>query len=111
VIVASLSLWMYQGAKMATPLAVLALMAVYWKQFFKIYHWKHLVVLATIAIVIALPVILTFFTGKAGRLAVFSILAYRRPVEEVTSKVLEPAHLEPESSVFWLFHGEWLATA
>ena len=74
----ALTLLTYQGAKITTAIVVLILLALYWKRLFK-NNLKVLVGSLVIAIVIALPIIISIFQGKTGRLNVISLFSYSRP--------------------------------
>lgn len=81
----SLTILTYQGAKLSTFIVFVVLAVVYWKDCKMLLkrHLSSVVKSALIGLVIAFPVILSLFQGKAGRLEVFSIFSYRRPNEQI----------------------------
>ncbi|MBU2592872.1 glycosyltransferase family 39 protein [Patescibacteria group bacterium] len=109
-----LSLWVYQGAKMLTPLIVFGLLFFnkrYWTSYFKAKKSRPGLILG-LAIAAVFFLIGSWywqsFSGKSSnRLKVMSLFSYARPVEEI-SRVLSESGTEEKNLHFYLFHGEWL---
>ncbi len=91
-----LSFWAYQGAKMFTPLLVLALLIIY-KPSIKKLIWPGVV-----GVLMLLPIIWNFGT-QSGRLKVFSVFSYQGSlVRGITQRYLN--HLSPK---FLFVSGDW----
>ncbi|MFV1917622.1 MAG: ArnT family glycosyltransferase, partial [Patescibacteria group bacterium] len=86
----------YQGAKLATTIPIIILAFVYWKQILEID--RKVIAKSVIAgLIVSSPIILSIFSGQAGRLKVYSIFSY--PREETP----------PRSDIsYFLFHSEAL---
>ncbi len=112
-------LLVYQGGKLAVPLAVLSLLAINFGQF-----WSRLVNSLTevkrnpkgLAFIGLIFLILAAaagwywqsFSGQAGnRLKVMSLFSYHRPQEELVQISTED-NSDLSGSHFLIFHGEWL---
>ena len=80
----ALTLWAYQGAKLGTTLVVVALLLAYRKQF-NLMPRRQIIKVLVLGFVLVLPIILSVVQGQAGRLAVFSVFSYRRPLEYVVN--------------------------
>lgn len=100
----ALTLVTYQGAKLATTIVVLLLLALYWKKILT-FRKKTLAASFFIGLLISLPIILSLFQGKTGRLEIFSVFSYPRPkallqdfLRQGSEKVGEPS--------YYLFHSE-----
>lgn len=100
----ALTLTSYQGAKLSTGIAVLILGILYWKDIFK-FEKKHIYLSVIAAAIIASPIILSLFTGQAGRLEVFSVFSYSRPKEYIEAMLVEGGEKIGDASYF-LFHSE-----
>jgi 4-amino-4-deoxy-L-arabinose transferase-like glycosyltransferase len=102
----ALTLLAYQGAKLATGIVVILLLSVYWKEVWrlkKVYLYSSIVV----GLVISLPIILSLFQGKTGRLSVFSVFSYRRPVDYLQN-FLDQGKERVGTLGYYLFHSERL---
>lgn len=104
-----LTLLTYQGSKLASLLVVLALVGVYRKQIFK-FERRKLVGAVLVGLLVSLPIIMSLFQGKTGRLGVVSLFSYRRPVEYVSAR-LEQGGERVGDLTYNLFHSEGLSTA
>ncbi len=100
VVFLGLTMWTYQGAKLFTPLILIALIIVYRPQL----NFRRLVGATVLGLGFLLPIILGW-GGQSGRLKVFSVFAYRRS-EEAISQILHQDKLSIKNRQFYLFHGE-----
>jgi len=100
----ALTLIAYQGAKLSTGIVALILLVVYWKDFWRIEK-RHLVSATLLGLIIILPIILSIFRGQAGRLEVFSVFSYPRPVEYL-QKFLDQGKENVGTLGYYLFHSE-----
>ena len=96
----------YQGAKLSTMIVVLILSAVYFRDLIKIDK-KYIAGSAFLALLVSVPIILSFFTGQSGRLKVFSIFSYPRP-QEYTQAFLNQGREKIGDINYYLFHSETL---
>lgn len=103
----SLTLITYQGAKLSTAIVVILLVAVYWKKVrYLITNYRNTVVQSTvIGVVIILPILISMFQGKAGRLTVFSVFSHPRP-HEYTQTFLDQGDELIGDINYYLFHSE-----
>lgn len=99
-----LCFYIYQGAKMLVPLAVLGLIIFFWKKILKASR-QTLFLSAIILTLMALPIFFSAFWGGAGgRLKVMSIFSYPRSVEEI-EKISQEGGISPQSLEYKIFHG------
>jgi 4-amino-4-deoxy-L-arabinose transferase-like glycosyltransferase len=92
----SLTLWTYQGAKMFTPLLLIALFIIYRPNI------KKLILPVIFGIVMLIPLILNF-GAQSGRLKVFSVFSYSGDlVRGITQRYLN--HLSPK---YLFISGDW----
>ena len=106
----ALTLWTYQSAKLASALPLLAILIVYRDKFFSIK--KHILAKAfVIGILISIPVVLSVFNGKGGRLEVMSVFSYPRPEEYIQKTVLSQENIQKGDLTYLLFHSEGLNLA
>lgn len=98
----------YQGAKLSTLVVVLLLTIIYLKDI-KAFNKKYLWTSIILGLLVAVPVIATFFNGQAVRLKVFSVFSYQRP-PEITEEILKQGNEEKGSLTFQLFHARSLDT-
>jgi len=101
-----LTLITYQGAKLSTAVVVLPLVLLYFKKIFSIKP-KTLIASLILGTILALPIILSFFTGQVGRLKVFSVFSYKRPLEYLTAQ-LDQGGEKVGDLTYYLFHSETL---
>ena len=102
----ALSLITYQGAKLSTGIVVLILLILYWKDVFK-FNRKTILSGLVVGLIVSIPVILSFFQGGTGRLNVFSVFSYPRPVE-YTQAFLDEGGEKIGDLNYYLFHSEGL---
>lgn len=95
-VVFALTLLSYQGAKLSTGIVVLILGVLYWKEIVK-FDRKKLFLGLGLGLVIALPIFISIFQGQAGRLQVFSVFSYSRPLEELSKF---------QDKYYYYFHSE-----
>ncbi len=100
----ALTLLTYQGAKLSTALIVMVLVLVYLKDILK-FPRKVLIYAGLVGLVISLPAIFSLFQGKVGRLEVFSIFSYPRPIQ-YTQAFLDEGGEEVDDLTYYLFHSE-----
>lgn len=99
-----LCFYLYQGAKMVTPLIVFGLLLFSWKKAAKASS-RTLVFSAIILGLMALPIFFSAFLGGAGgRLKVMSLFSYPRPAKEVET-IAHEGGTSPQSLEFQIFHG------
>lgn len=101
----ALTLLTYQGAKMSTGIVGLILLGIYHKEIFKIDK-RIIISSVALALIIAFPIILSIFQGKAGRLYVFSVFTYPRE-EESLAKFLGEAMVSKGSLAYYIFYSEY----
>lgn len=101
-----LTLLTYQGAKLSSTLVIFSLVVAFYKK-----EWlkekKYLIISLIMGLFISLPVILSVFQGKTGRLAVFSVFSYPRPKEYLEAQ-LNQGNEKAGSLKYYLFHSESL---
>lgn len=104
----ALTLLTYQGAKLSTAIVLLILGVVYFK---KILSLDKKVILGSLFLgfIVSLPIIISLFQGKTGRLNVFSIFSYRRPTEYLNAQ-LSQGNEKIGDLTYYLFHSETLST-
>ena len=102
----SLSLLAYQGAKLSTGIVALVMVAIYWKDILGMER-KYLFLSFGIGFLISLPIVVSLFSGKTGRLTVFSVFSYPRP-KEYTQAFLDEGKEKIGSVSYYLFHSEGL---
>lgn len=101
-----LTLWSYQGAKLSTLLVICALTLIYFKDIIKIPR-KVLLISLLAGVVLAIPIALSFYEGKTGRLEVYSIFSYERP-QAVISEITDQNNETQTSLEYYLYHSESL---
>lgn len=102
----ALTLLAYQGAKLSTGIAVAVLLLLYIKKVLK-FPRKVILKSLIIGLVIAIPIVVSLFQGKGGRLTVFSVFSYPRP-REYTQAFLDEANVKFGSLKYYLFYSETL---
>jgi len=102
----ALSLLTYQGAKLATSIVLVLLLVCFWKEVVKIQK-KYLIWSILVGLAVSSPIILSLFTGKTGRLDVFSVFSYPRPKEYLEAQLAQGAERVGSLS-YYLFHSESL---
>jgi len=106
----ALTLWTYQSAKLASFLVLLGLFLFYKQEVFRLPK-KTLFLGALLGIVVSLPVLVSIFSGKGGRLEVMSVFSYTRPEEYIEDTILSQDNIDTQSPVFTLFHPEYFNLA
>lgn len=99
-----LTLLCYQGAKLSSSIVLLLLILTNFKKVFGTDK-KYLLGSLASGILISLPTILSLFSGKTGRLNVFSVFSYRRPEEYLQNQLLQGNEKVGDVS-YYLFHSE-----
>jgi len=100
-----LTLWTYQSAKLASVLVLLALAICYHKKLLSLSK-KTLGTSVVIGILVAMPIVLSLFSGKGGRLEVMSVFSYTRPDEYIKETILDQEDISKNSLKYLLFHSE-----
>lgn len=103
----ALSLWSYQSAKLASLIILVGLGIFYRKELFKI-NKKSLIVSFVMGVLLSLPIIISLFSGKAGRLEVMSVFSYTRPLDYINETVFDQEDISDKSPLYLLFHSEQL---
>ena len=100
----ALTLLTYQGAKLSSLSVLISLfVAFYKKEWFK--EKKYLIISFLVGLVVSLPIIFSMFQGKTGRLAVFSIFSYPRPIEYLEAQLNQGNEKKGDLN-YYLFHSE-----
>ncbi len=100
----ALTLLTYQGAKLSTAIVVFLLTIIYWKQVARLGK-KNIGWSLFVGFIISLPIVFSFFTGKTGRLEVFSVFSYPRP-QEYTQAFIDQSGTRKGSLIYNLFYSE-----
>lgn len=100
----ALTLLSYQGAKLSTGIVILSLGVAYHKNLFK-FPRRTILTSFAIGVIVCIPIILSIFQGKAGRLEVFNVFSYPRP-QEVVDSISEQGNESKNSITYTLFHSE-----
>jgi 4-amino-4-deoxy-L-arabinose transferase-like glycosyltransferase len=96
-----LTLWTYQGGKMFTPLLILTLGLIYFKQL----NFRRLLLPAVVFLCLLIPV-LVGAAGQSGRLKVFSVFSYQRSSDYV-SQLLQQDGTGGKNWLYYLYHTEF----
>ena len=102
----TLTMSAYQGAKLSTLVVVLLLLFVYWKEIIEIDR-KIVKKSILFGFMLGIPVLLSFFSGKVGRLGVFSVFSYPRPDDYLQSFLTETGVVKG-SLGYYTFYSESL---
>lgn len=102
----ALTLITYQGAKLSTGIVVLLLLALYWKEISK-FRVKEVVIGFVLGLIVVIPIVLSFFQGRTGRLSVFSVFSYSRP-KEYLQAFLDEGGEKVGTLGYYIFHSETL---
>jgi len=100
----SLTLLTYQGAKLSTPLVVFTLLLVFRRKFVKI-KMGYILTSVALGLIVSFPIILSVFTGQAGRLSVFSVFNFPRP-DEYTQNFISQTSTQKGSLFYNLYYSE-----
>lgn len=103
----SLTLITYQGAKLSTAIVTTILLFTYWRDVVTLVrkNTKLVIISLAMALLVALPVLLSFSQGQTGRLKVFSVFSYPRP-EDYLKNFLDEAGVDKESFMYELYYSE-----
>lgn len=103
----SSTLLTYQGAKLSTALVVVSLLIGYWNEISKLVKNKSTIFIGPVllGLLVSVPIILSLFQGKTGRLDVYSVFSYPRKTEDVQS-FLEQSATKKGSLEYYLFYSE-----
>ncbi|MFC1625078.1 ArnT family glycosyltransferase [Patescibacteria group bacterium] len=99
-----LTLLCYQGAKLSSSIVLVLLVLVNYKKVVATKK-KFLFLSLILGILVSLPIILSLFSGKTGRLNVFNLFSYRRPEEVLNKQLLQGSEKMGDIS-YYLFHSE-----
>lgn len=102
----SLTFITYQGSKMATAIVFAILLTLYWKKVFML-NKRNIILSAIVGFLITLPITLSFFQGRVGRLGILSIFSYRRPSEQLNQLLSQGGEVAGGLS-YYLYHSEIL---
>ena len=86
---------------------IIALVVVYHREIAKI-QTKKLLIAGLVGILLAVPIIMSLFTGKSGRIEVMSLFSYERPEKYIQETILNHEDFGKDSIVYGLFHSEGL---
>lgn len=100
-----ITLWAYQSAKLASALALFALVFVYRDRILSV-NKKQILASAIVGLVISAPIILSIFSGKGGRIEVMSVFSYTRPEEYIQATVFDQEDISKNSLTYMSFHSE-----
>lgn len=101
----ALTLWTYQSAKLASALVLILLLIIY-KNKLRLVKPRVVITSGVLGILISLPIILSVFSDKGGRIEVMSVFSYQRPQEYVEETILNQGDISRNSLSFKLFHSE-----
>lgn len=102
----SVTLWAYQGAKFSTLIVLLSLLIAFYKDILK-FPKKALIISVFLGLIISFPIISSFTQGKTGRLEIYNIFSYSRPVE-IIAEILAQENITQSSLQYNLYHSETL---
>lgn len=100
----ALTLWTYQGAKFSTTIIIVGLIVLFYRSLTKLSRGT-LLKGVVLGFIISLPVLISVFEGKTGRIKVFSLLSYRRP-DEYVQQFLQQDETSKDSWQYRLYHSE-----
>ena len=103
----ALTLWTYQGAKLASLIVLGILTYTYRKPLLEINR-KLATTTILMGIILTLPILLSLIDGKAGRLSVYSLFSYERPPESI-DRILSQEGVSRNSWQYKLYHTETLS--
>ena len=99
-----LTLISYQGAKMSTPIVVVLLGVLFFKELLR-FDKKIILGSFIVGFILSLPILLSVYSGYAGRLSIVSAFSYPRSETDI-EKILEQGDEKVEAVTFSLFHSE-----
>ena len=101
-----LTLISYQGAKLSTPIVVLLLGLLFFKNLIR-FDKKVLLGSFGVGIIMSLPILISVYTGYAGRLTVVSAFSYPRSEVDI-EKILKQGSESVSGITYLAFHSESL---
>lgn len=102
----ALTLLTYQGAKLSTAIVTFILLVLFWREVIK-FDKRVIIFSVVIGLIVSLPVLTSFFTGRVGRLEIFSVFSYPRP-KEYLQEFLKKGNESVGDLNYYLFHTETL---
>lgn len=102
----ALTLLCYQGAKLSSSIVVILLLFFFTKKIKNISK-KFLLASVLTGLLISIPILVSIFGGKVGRLTVFSVFSSRRPQEYLTKQLTQGNETVGDFK-YYLFHSEAL---
>lgn len=100
----ALTLWVYQGAKSSTAIIIIGLIILFYQGLTKLPRGTLLKGIV-LGFIISLPILMSVFEDKIGRVKVFSLLSYRRP-DEYVHQILQQDETDKNSWQYRLYHSE-----
>lgn len=100
----ALTLWAYQGAKFSTAIILVGLVTLFYQGLARLSRGTLLKGIV-LGLIISLPVLISVFDGKTGRINVFSLLSYRQP-DEYVQQILQQDETSKDSWQYLLYHSE-----
>src|SRR4030042_4728750 len=99
----------YQGAKLSTFIVILILAVIYRKDIKNRFTSEKKIITGSFffGLMLSLPILLSMFSGKTGRLKVFTITSYPRP-KEYLQNFLSESGVKLGSTSYYLFYSESL---
>jgi 4-amino-4-deoxy-L-arabinose transferase-like glycosyltransferase len=103
----ALTLVAYQGAKLSTAIVIIVLSISFYRETIQMIKssYVHLFIGGGLAFLVVLPILLSFLNGQTGRLSVFSIFSYRRPVAEI-QEIVNQGNEKVNGMTYSMFHSE-----
>ena len=103
----SLTILTYQGAKLSSFIVAVTLILTFWKEskYLIRNNFTIVVQMTVVGFILISPILLSMFQGRAGRLEVFSIFSYRRPIEQVQEMTSQSSEVIGGLS-YKLYHSE-----
>lgn len=100
----ALTLWAYQGAKSSTAIILVGLVMLFYQGLARLSRGT-LIKGIVLGIIISLPILISVFEGKTGRIKVFGLLSYKQP-DEYVQQVLQQDETSKDSWQYLLYHSE-----
>lgn len=102
-----LTLLTSHGAKLSSPIIVIILISVFFKNVYRL-PIKIIAVSIILGFLISIPVILSFVNGKTARITTLSIFSYPRSIGTIES-ILDEGREDKRSLTYFLYHNEPLS--
>lgn len=100
----ALTLWAYQGAKSSTAIILVGLVILFYQGLARLSRGALLKGIV-LGLIISLPILISVFDGKTGRIKVFSLLSYKQP-DEYVQQILQQDETSKDSWQYLLYHSE-----